>query len=88
MPLNHKQFSLAEATANQDGKTSGSAVLGLAGGLIALIGFLAGIVAYFILKDIILCTIATGLFTTCVTLLAIRKSKESINPKANDTTEH
>jgi len=88
MSLNHKHFSLAEATANQDGKTSGSAVLGLIGGLVALIGFLAGVIAYFILKDIILCTIAVGLFTTCVTLLAIRKNKESIKPEAHDTTEH
>ena len=77
MSLNHKQFSLAEATANQDGKTSGSAVLGLIGGAGAVLGFISGIVAYFIYKDTMLCTISTGFFATCVTLLAIRKNKES-----------
>tara|TARA_R110002126_G_scaffold68046_11_gene172164 strand:+ start:1606 stop:1866 length:261 start_codon:yes stop_codon:yes gene_type:complete len=77
MSLDHKHFSIAEATSNQDGKTSGSAVLGLLGGIGAVLGFICGIVAYFIYKDTMLCTISTGFFATCVTLLAIRKSKES-----------
>lgn len=83
MPLDHKKFSVAEATSNQDGKTSGTGTLGLLGGVVSLLCFLIGAIYYAFKGDIMLCTVSGALFTTCATLLGWRKYKEADKTTTN-----
>lgn len=74
--LDPNKFSFSQAVSNKDGKTSGTGVLGLVGGLTALLCFLIGAVYYAAKGDIMLCTVSGALFTTCAALLGYRKHKE------------
>lgn len=76
MKLDHKEFSFAEATSNQDGKTSGTGTLGLIGGLVGLLCFLIGAIYFLAKGEIMLCTVSGALFTTSATLLGWRKHQE------------
>lgn len=76
--MNISKFSLAEASSNNSGKTSGSGTAGLylvfIGGVVGLIATIGSIVGMGEVPTILL--FATGTITTGATLLGYRKSVE------------
>lgn len=66
------KFSIAEACSNDNGKTSGSKVYGLFLGFISGLCILAGLIAFFMVKDsdrMSLLNWSMMLVTACTTLL-------------------
>ena len=84
MKRNIDKFSLAQLTSNTDGKTSASGTLGALTIFVGLIGFLAGVVDFFIdghsdimIQSVIVLTVGCG-------LLGFRKSQEGSKPTIED----
>lgn len=77
MKVDINKFSFAQMTSNSDGKTSGSGTLGLTVGAAGVIGFIAGVVSYFIFKDAVVMNTSIIVISIGAGLLGYRKSKEN-----------
>lgn len=83
--MDANKFSLAQATSNNSGKTSGSGTAGLylvfIGGLIGMISSISALFSAPHISDTLL--FATGIITTGAALLGYRKSVDKVEIENN-----
>jgi hypothetical protein len=89
MKYNGNKFSIAQMFSNTaDGKTSGSAVLGLSIGVAGIFGFVFGVIHFAVMKDPAIMSQSVIVMSVAAGLLGVRKMRDGNHlPGSLDTCD-